>query len=464
MTAVSMDWRTRVRALLSADWRARVGALLPALVVIASGVIAVSAMVAIGAHNKLPDRQAAIFPIGSLPRRPVLQIELARSPSDVKAILEWGEPTHAENVEHVREGIQLDSWRLVPAYTVLFIALTLLIVRRSGQARMLLLAGAVLAVAVAVADWSENRGVSRALDLIPTGGLTEAHTAGIAARALWKWLLLGVLTAFLGIVAWLQDGWRRALSPMLLALSASIVIPVGRHLADRLTPGDLSALATAAVQGSLLALDDELARHGQEVDFRFDTSPNIAIRLRAGEVPDVLIAQSATVEQAIADGTAIAETRATVGRIAVGVAVRRGGRSLDLSSVDALKASLLDADGVVITQGASGLYVDALLRDMGIAEAMTAKVERVAVTEDVIARVASSRANKIGFLMVSEIKRGERRGVSLVGLVPAAVQRHTAYDAIVMSRSRAPEAARAFVRALTAPGGRRALAAYGWEF
>ncbi len=226
----------------------------------------------------------------------------------------------------------------------------------------------------------------------------------------------------------------------------------------------VNTLATMAIEGPLHALEKDFQQPGQAVKVTFDTSPNINKRLASGEVPDVLVAQASTVDQMIKEGKAVANSRAPIGKIAVGVAMSPHGRRPDISSVDALKQSLLKADAVVYSQGASGLLVEKMLRDMGIADQIKAKVAQVPTGGDVMHRIGTSHATEIGFTMVSEIKLGEAHGGKLVGPLPAAVRTYTAYDAIVMSGARAPDAARAFVRTITTPAAKKVLAASGWEF
>lgn len=232
----------------------------------------------------------------------------------------------------------------------------------------------------------------------------------------------------------------------------------------RVAAAELSVLATAAAQGPVQALDKALQQPKQAAKVQFDTSPNIAKRLAAGETPDVLIAQAATVDQLIKDGRALAATRTPVGRIGVGVGIGRGGRRPDISTVDALKAALLQADAVVYSRGASGLLVEQLLRKIGVAEQISSKVVQLPTGDDVMQRLGMAKGNQIGFTMVSEIKLGETHGGSFVGPLPAAVQTYTAYDAVVMSGSTAPDAARAVVHALATPAARQVFTAAGWEF
>src|SRR5262245_36436183 len=232
----------------------------------------------------------------------------------------------------------------------------------------------------------------------------------------------------------------------------------------RVAAAELSVLATAAAQGPVQALDKAFQQPDRAAKVQFDTSPNIAKRLAAGETPDVLIAQVATVDQLIKDGRALAATRTPVGRIGVGVGVGRGARRPDISTVEALKAALLQADAVVYSRGASGLLVEQLLRKIGVAEQISSKVVQLPTGDDVMQRLGMAKGNQIGFTMVSEIKLGESHGGSFVGPLPAAVQTYTAYDAVVMSGSTAPDAARAVVHALTTPAARQVFTAAGWEF
>ena len=231
-----------------------------------------------------------------------------------------------------------------------------------------------------------------------------------------------------------------------------------------LSAADIATLATAAAQGPLQALEKAYQQPGHTVHVTFETSPNITKRLTAGENPDVLVAQASTIDQMVRDGRAVAATRASIGRIGVGVAMGRGARRPDVSSVDALKASLLQADAVVYSQGASGLLVEQLLQKIGVAEQIKAKVVQLPTGSDVMRRLGTGSGNQVGFTMVSEIKLGESFGGSLVGPLPAAVQTYTPYQAVVMSKAADPDAARGFVRAITTADARKVFAAAGWEF
>ena len=232
--------------------------------------------------------------------------------------------------------------------------------------------------------------------------------------------------------------------------------------------GAIAVLATNAIVGPLTDIAEAHKRStGQQVNVEFDTSTSINRRFVAGTISGVhiLVAAAGTVDQAIKDGKAIADTRTRVGRVGVGVAVKRGAKAPDISSVDALKASLLKADAIVYSQGASGVYVAQLLDKLGIAAQVKAKAVQLATGADMIERVQKSAANEIGMTQISEIVRAaEENGGAIVyvGPLPAAVQNYTVFDAVAMTG--APEPARAFVRSLAASPARKLLAANAWEF
>ena len=85
------------------------------------------------------------------------------------------------------------------------------------------------------------------------------------------------------------------------------------------TAAEVWTLATAAAQGPIQALEKAYQQGTHAVKVQFDTSPNIAKRLAAGEAPDVLVAQASAVEQLIKEGRAIADSRAPLERSASGL-------------------------------------------------------------------------------------------------------------------------------------------------
>jgi len=230
------------------------------------------------------------------------------------------------------------------------------------------------------------------------------------------------------------------------------------------TAADVRTLATLAVQGAIVDLADSYSRSsGHQVRLVFDTGPNLARRVADSEAADVLIAPQAVVEQASRDGRVVGATAAVIGRVAVGVAVRKGARVPDVSTLDAFRRALVEADTIVYSRGTSGVYMEKLFADLGVGEAIRSKALRLANGGEAMERIASGGGNDVGFTMVSEVRLFEPKGVVLAGVLPAAVQNYTTYSAVVMTASTDREAAAGFIRFITTPEARRAFAATGWE-
>ena len=69
---------------------------------------------------------------------------------------------------------------------------------------------------------------------------------------------------------------------------------------------------------------------------------------------DVVIAPPAVLDELAKTGK-IGNERVAVGRVGMGVAVRAGAPIPDISSVEALKRSVLAAESLVFTRGSSGV-------------------------------------------------------------------------------------------------------------
>jgi molybdate transport system substrate-binding protein len=186
----------------------------------------------------------------------------------------------------------------------------------------------------------------------------------------------------------------------------------------------------------------------------------IPARIRRGEPGDVVLTAAATIDELIKEGRVAADSRVDLARSSIGLAVRKGAKKPDLSTVDALKRTLLEARSVAYSAQVSGLYlVNELFPRLGVAEAI-AKKSRRAENEPVGEIVARGDA-EIGFQQISELLAV--KGVDYVGPLPGDAQRTTVFAAGVLTASRHPEAARALVRFLRTPEAARVMKQSGLE-
>ena len=227
---------------------------------------------------------------------------------------------------------------------------------------------------------------------------------------------------------------------------------------------DVKVLSAGAVEPGLEAFARIVKGDpGHQLVIQFNTAPQIAARLAANEVYDILIAPPAAIEQAGKSGKVDADTRVRVGRVGAGIIVRTGVPLPDVATVDAMKKALLSADSIVYNTASTGIYLDKLFEKLGILDALKPKTTRYANGASVMEHVIKGKGNEIGFGAITEIRMYEPKGLKLVGPLPADVQNYTTYEAAVMRGATAPDAAKAVLQALASPAGRSAFASGGVE-
>jgi molybdate transport system substrate-binding protein len=223
---------------------------------------------------------------------------------------------------------------------------------------------------------------------------------------------------------------------------------------------EINVLSGAAVEpGLVTAADLFRERAGHSVKITFATTPEIRRLVGAGATPDVVIAPHAALDELAKSGTVDGAARVSLGRVGVGVVIRNGAPKPDVSTTDALKRAVLDADAVIYNRASSGLYVEGLLQRLGLAEHIQSKTKRYSGT-DMVEPLANGKGKEIGFMPVAQILNCRGRGLRLVGPLPADVQSYTRYAAEPAPKS---EGGLVFVRFLGTAEVKRIFASAGIE-
>jgi len=183
-------------------------------------------------------------------------------------------------------------------------------------------------------------------------------------------------------------------------------------------------------------------------------------RIHDGEIFDVLVATKASIGKNFLGTGKIEEGGIDIGRVGVGMMVRAGAPVPDISSVEALKRAVLEAESVLYTEETSGFYIEEMLRKMAIAEAVNAKTERFHNGPALMDRVLKGKGREVGFLPINAIRTYQDKGVVLVGPLPEAVQYYLEFVAVPTTRTPHKEVAWQFARFCGGPG-RPLLAAHG---
>jgi len=181
-----------------------------------------------------------------------------------------------------------------------------------------------------------------------------------------------------------------------------------------------------------------------------DSPEAIPTRLARGEQADVLIMDGHGTDILDARGLTRPDSRMPLAESFIGMVVRAGQPKPDISTVEALRKTLLAAKSIAYSDSSSGTYLSTVgFKKLGIADEIagrTRKVRGPPSGEPVAAVVARGEAD-VGFQQVAELIHVP--GADFVGTVPAEIQPPTYFVGALPKGSQNPDAAVALLRFLS---------------
>ena len=188
---------------------------------------------------------------------------------------------------------------------------------------------------------------------------------------------------------------------------------------------------------------------------------SILSRLKRGEVADIVIVAEPMFRQFVADGLVLDGGHAIVARSTMAMAVRAGAPKPDISSVDALRNTLLQAKSIGYSASESGKYFTTqLVQRLGIAEQVLPKSRLVGGGERVGAVVARGEL-ELGLQQFSELLPVQ--GIAHITPLPPEVQKVTIVIAGVGANSPDKARARSVIEFLASPASAQIIASTGLE-
>jgi molybdate transport system substrate-binding protein len=177
-----------------------------------------------------------------------------------------------------------------------------------------------------------------------------------------------------------------------------------------------------------------------------DSPEAIPTRLARGESADVVILDGGAADELGKRGLVNANSKVELARSLIGMVVREGAAKPDISSVAALRNTLLTAKSIAYSDSGSGTYLSTtLFQKLGVADEIAGKSRKVRGPpsgEPVAAVVARGEA-EIGFQQVAELIHVP--GITFVGALPAEVQPMFAFAGVLTKTAHEADAARALL-------------------
>ena len=211
------------------------------------------------------------------------------------------------------------------------------------------------------------------------------------------------------------------------------------------TAAELSVFSAGAVKPALSALiDDYQKASGHTLVVEYAPVGVLLKRLSEGAQPDVLVVTTDVIDDLQRKGWTLPNSAVPLGSVGVGVAMRDGAKAPDISSPEALKQTILAARSITYidpTKGTSGKHFAEVLQRLGIAEQVKGKTV-LGDTGYVVEPVARGEV-ELGFQQIPEILPVQ--GVTLVGPLPAPLQKVTTYVVAQGIRARDADAVKDLV-------------------
>jgi molybdate transport system substrate-binding protein len=228
----------------------------------------------------------------------------------------------------------------------------------------------------------------------------------------------------------------------------------------------LHLLSAGAAQGLARAIEPGFAAgNGATLAARFGAVGAMQELFKSGDPCDVIVLTAAMVDALAAAGEVRRDSRAALGRVRTGIAVRDGDAAPAVATPDALRAALLAADAIYLPdplKSTAGIHFAKVLRELGIHDAVHARLRAFPNGAAAMRELAASTsARPIGCTQHTEILYTP--GVRLVAPLPKAFELATTYVVAVTTRAADAALAARFVDALAGTAAQALRAAGGFE-
>jgi molybdate transport system substrate-binding protein len=245
----------------------------------------------------------------------------------------------------------------------------------------------------------------------------------------------------------------------LLGMAALLLLGTAQGMAD-----EVKVLSAGAMQRGLVTVAAKFKeRSGNQVQIRYATAPELRkILTESGAAADVILAPNPTLAELAGASRVVRDTQKEIGGVGSAVLIRPDAPLPDVSTMAAFKRSLLEADAIVYNRASSGVYIESLLKKIGVFDQVQSKIVQVDDGEAVATRIKQGHGKEFGFGGYTDVLHNQDAGgVKLVGPIPEEVQNYTLYSSALVAAAPSPAAARTFLIYLETPETQAIFAASG---
>jgi molybdate transport system substrate-binding protein len=230
---------------------------------------------------------------------------------------------------------------------------------------------------------------------------------------------------------------------------------------------NLNILSAGAAKSLVTSLQSSFRTDaGVGVDGNFGAVGAVHEKFLAGDPCDVIVLTQTLIDDLIKSGQVLAGSGVPLGTVRTGIAVRNGDPLPDIADRAALRAALLAAQEIYVSdvqRSTAGIHFANVLRQLEIFDQVEPRLRAYPNGALAMAELArkSSGAPLIGCTQITEIIYTD--GVALVGPLPPEFELSTVYSVAVSSKAAQPELAKRLVALLTGAQSQALRTAGGFE-
>jgi molybdate transport system substrate-binding protein len=186
---------------------------------------------------------------------------------------------------------------------------------------------------------------------------------------------------------------------------------------------------------------------GNKVNVSFQAGPNLNRVINEGTTGDVTSLTLSQFDEFVKSGKVVAGSVVEYARVGNGVAIKTGTPKPDISTPDAFKQAMLNAKSIGHTNAGTGPFNTRLFQKLGIYDQIKSKI--TIVEGRLVAAAVAAGDIEIGIQQTNVIQ--PHAGTDYLGPLPAELMEYGRVGAGVLTASKQPEVAAAFVKFMADP-------------
>ena len=231
----------------------------------------------------------------------------------------------------------------------------------------------------------------------------------------------------------------------LAAVVASLMTASIAHAAE------LKVLSAQAMSPALNDLIPQFERSsGIQVTISYAPASALVKEIEDGKIADLVILSPKQIKQLQEEDKIVEDSLIPVAKLEFGVVIRKGATKPDLSTVHALKQTLMSTKSIASGDpgsSASGEYFASLVERLRIADAIKPKIKTFSSGTAALEALANGEAD-IGIGVVSA---ANGPGTELAGVLPAQAKKFNSYAVGILTSSNQIQAAKALASFISSP-------------